>query len=323
MNKEGKRSSLAMEEKFLHVIIREICSEMNIKMEKLSYDWILQLSKDGKVRHIKGYHFDNNSQATGEIVDDKYATYEVLKSQNVPVIEHTMIFNPAIRGQFIPKKGIWNTVVTKFSEDGKLIVKPNNEYKGIGVELCHSLREAEIAIQKLFNRNNTSVSICPYYDIQKEYRTFYLNGEILLIYGKTKPFVIGNGKSTLAELVNALNFPDKSMIQENLKSLDMTDIPKEGKKVEISWKHNLSGGAKPTILEKGELYQRIEKLAKEAGKAMNMNFTTIDIIHTTDDKLYVMEMNSGVCADIFAQTVEGGYDIIKDIYRKAIKAMFE
>ena len=312
-----------MEEKFLHTIIRELCSEMNIKMEKLSYDWVLQLSKEGKVRHIKGYHFDNNSQATGEIVDDKYATYEVLKSQNVPVIEYTMIFNPAIRGKFLPKEGIWNTVVTEFSKYKELVVKPNNEYKGIGIELCHSLREAEIAIQNLFNQNNTSVSICPYYDIKTEYRTFYLNGEVLLIYGKEKPFVMGDGKSTLQELVKALHLPDKPSVQDNLGVLDMAYIPKEGEKVEISWKHNLSGGAKPTILEKGELYHKIEKLAKEAGKAMNMNFVTIDIICTTDDKLYVMEMNSGVCADIFAQTVEGGYDIIKDIYRKAIKAMFE
>ncbi len=325
MNKEWKRSRQMKERReiLFHTIIREICLEMNIKMEKLSYDWVLQLSKEGKVRHITRNLFDNNPQATGKIVADKYATYEVLKSQNVPVIEHTMIFNPVIRGEFIPKEGIWNTVVAEFSKNERLVVKPNDQSEGIGIELCHSLREAEISIQKLFNQNNTSVSICPYYDIQTEYRTFYLNGEVLLIYGKTKPFVIGDGQSSLVKLVQALNLPEKPIVQENLNSLDMAYIPKQGEKVEVSWKHNLSGGAKPTILEKGELYQRIERLAKEAGKAMNMNFTTIDIIHTTDDKLYVMEMNSGVCADIFANTVEGGYDIIKDIYRKAIKAMFE
>ncbi len=67
----------------------------------------------------------------------------------------------------------------------------------------------------------------------------------------------------------------------------------------------MSGGAKPSILEKGELYQRIEELAIKTGKAMNMNFATIDIIQTKDNNLYVMEMNSGVCADIFAGTLEG------------------
>ena len=149
-----------------HTIIREICLEMDIKMEKLSYDWVLQLSKEGKIRHINGYRFDNNSQAAGEIVDDKYATYEVLKSQNIPVVEHTMIFNPTMWGEYIPNEGIWSTVISEFSKYGKLVVKPNNECEGRGIKLCHSLRETEIAIQNLFNQNNTSFSICPYYDIK-------------------------------------------------------------------------------------------------------------------------------------------------------------
>ncbi len=312
-----------MKERFFHSMIREICLEMDIKMENLSYNWILQLTKDGKTRHITNYLFDINPQATGTIVSDKYATYEVLKSQNVPVIEHRMIMNPLVWGEFIPNQGIWSDIISEFSKYGTLVVKPNNASEGTGIKLCHSLKETEMAIQKLFHERAENVSICPYYDIQTEYRTFYLNGEILLIYGKTKPFVIGDGQSSLLALVKALNLPDKPIVEDNLNNLDMAYIPKEGEKVEITWKHNLSGGAKPILLEKGELYQKIEDLAKKAGKAMNMNFTTIDIIHTTDDKLYVMEMNSGVCADIFAQTVEGGYDIIKDIYRKAIKTMFE
>lgn len=311
------------EERFLHVIIRELCDEMNIKVEKLSYGWLLQLSKDGKVRHITQNHFDNNSQATGEIADDKYATYEVLKSQHVPVIEHTMIFNPATRTKYIPEEGIWNTVVSEFLKCGKLVVKSNDGCQGKGIELCHTLREVEIAIQKLFNQKEDSVSICPFYDIKTEYRTFYLNGEVLLIYGKTKPFVIGDGKTTLGELVERLQLLDKEVIQDNLNKLDRNAIPQEGEKVDISWKYNLSGGATAKILDKGDLYQKIEELVIKAGKAMNMNFATIDVIQTVDDELYVMEVNSGVCATIFAETVEGGYEMIKDVYRKALEATFE
>lgn len=311
------------EERFLHTIIRELCAEMNIKIEKLSYDWVLQLSKDGKVRHITRNHFDNSPQASGDIADDKYATYEVLKSQNVPIIEHTMIFNPAIRSKYIPEEGIWQIVVSEISKHRDLVVKSNQGYEGRGIELCHNLRETEIAIQKLFNQNQGSVILCPYYDIKTEYRTFYLNEEVLLIYGKTKPYVIGDGTSTLEKLIDTLQLPDKKVVKDNLKALDMTYVPKEGEKVNISWKHNLSGGATPTILEKGDLYQKIEKLAIKAGKAMNMNFATIDIIQTVDDNLYVMEVNSGVCATIFAQAVESGYEKIKEVYRKALEAMFE
>ena len=56
---------------------------------------------------------------------------------------------------------------------------------------------------------------------------------------------------------------------------------------------------------------------------MNMNFTTIDIVQTTDDNLYVMEMNSGVFGEVFADVIDDGYEIMKEIYRKAIIAMFK
>ena len=114
-----------MKERFFHSMIREICLEMDIKMENLSYNWILQLTKDGKTRHITNYLFDINPQATGTIVSDKYATSEVLKSQNVPVIEHRMIMNPLVWGEFIPNQGIWSDIISEFSKYGTLVVKPN------------------------------------------------------------------------------------------------------------------------------------------------------------------------------------------------------
>lgn len=193
---------------------------------------------------------------------------------------------------------------------------------GKGVSLCHTLKETEIAIQNLFETQD-SVSICPYYEIKTEYRTFYLNGEVLLIYGKTKPFVIGDGETTLGELIGKSNSLDEKMVQSTLNKLDMAYVPKDKEKIEISWKHNLSGGAKPNVLEKGELYDRIEKLAIKAGKAMNIKFATIDIIQTKEDSFYVLEVNSGVCTSIFVEQVDGGYEMAKNIYRKALQALFE
>lgn len=311
-----------MKDEFLHVLIEELCSEMNIKLEKLSYGWILQLSKDGKIRHIVRNHFDINPQATSDISNDKYATYEVLKSQNVPVIEHKMIFNPANRADYIPEEGIWPIVEAEFSKYGCVVVKPNNGCKGQGVSLCNTLEETESAIRELFE-SHESVSICPFYDIKTEYRTFYLNGEVHLIYGKTKPFVLGDGKSSIGKLIEELNLLDEDIVLKNLSRLNMNYIPRDKEKVDISWKHNLSGGATPFVLEKGELYSKIASLAMKAGKAMNINFATIDIIQTMENDLYVLEINSGVCASIFAETVDGGYEMIKELYRKFLQALFQ
>lgn len=311
-----------MEERLFHVMLGEVCEEKGIKMEKLSYNWILQLTKDGKVRHITGCRFDINPEASGDIASDKYATFEVLNSQNIPMIKHTMIFNPASRGAYVDNDGTWLKITSEFLKNGKLVVKPNNGCEGQGVYLCKTLKEVEVAVQKLF-KSNASISICPYYDIITEYRTFYLDGKVFLIYGKTKPFVIGDGRKTLGELIEELNLPDKNVVRENISSLDLLYVPEKDEKVEISWKHNLSGGATPKILEKGELYDRIEQLSIAAGKAINMNFATIDIIETTDNNLYVLEVNSGIGATIFTETVEGARDIMKNIYRYALDLLFK
>lgn len=68
-------------------------------------------------------------------------------------------------------------------------------------------------------------------------------------------------------------------------------------------------------LEKAELYENIRDVAIKSGKVINMGFATIDIVHTTDNNLYVLEINSGVGATIFIESVEGGYEFIKNIYR--------
>ena len=89
------------------------------------------------------------------------------------------------------------------------------------------------------------------------------------------------GKSTIGELVEKLNLPDKRAVQENLNQLDLNYVPIDNEKVNISQKHNLSGGAKPSILHKGELYNKIEQLAIAAGKAMKIVAPIPELISST------------------------------------------
>lgn len=117
--------------------------------------------------------------------------------------------------------------------------------------------------------------------------------------------------------------PDRRIVQENIACLDLSYVPHKGEKVIISWKHNLSGGAKPVILQDEKLKKEIEDLACLAGKAMNVRFATIDIIQTATNELYVLEVNSGIGTTIFVQSVDGGYSIIKEIFSEAVKKMFE
>ena len=320
-----KEDNVLNEERVFHEIIREICKEKGISFKKLSYDWILELERDNKIRHIAGNRFDINSEAAGRIACDKYATYEVLKSNNVPIIEHKMVFNPTRRSKYIPDEGIWPGIIEYFNKNNcQLVVKPNEGCEGQGVFLCKSLKELETAIQKLF-KTNSSISICPYYNIDTEYRTFYLKGECYLIYGKTKPYVVGDGIHNVSELIKEMNMylPENDIVAENLKSIDLDNIPAKDEKFFISWKHNLSGGAIPKIVTDESLKNRISKLVMSAAHASNIDYATIDVIETVDKKLYVMEINSGVCMTKFIDHIDEGRNIAKKIYSKAIDKLFE
>lgn len=84
-----------------------------------------------------------------------------------------------------------------------------------------------------------------------------------------------------------------------------------------SWKHNLSGGAMPKVIQN----QGVEALAREAGLVLGVNFVTIDILDTQSG-LKVLEVNSGVsvrhllekCPDVFNKVVK--------MYIKALKILF-
>lgn len=304
-------------------LIYEICKELNIKIEELSYGWIYKLTKDGKIRYIGRKSFDINNVESSIIASDKYATYEVLKSQNIPIIEHKIIFDPEKRKDYMSKEEIIQIISSEFMKNGKIVVKPNTGETGKDVFRCCSIKEIEKIVKELL-KNNSSISICPYYDIKNEYRVFYLKGEVLLIYKKIKPFVIGDGKSSLKELVSKLNLPKNDVVEENLSKLDLNYIPENKEKIELSWKHNLSGGATPKIIEKNDkVYKEVERLAIKAGKTLNMIFATVDIIETDKDSFYVLEINSGVGATLFSKLAPNGKKIVKDIYKKALENLFE
>lgn len=78
--------------KEFHELIKEICAENKIKCSILSKDWVVMLEKANQTRFISGYKFDLNRHGIGNVFDDKFATYEVLKNKNIPIIEHKIVF---------------------------------------------------------------------------------------------------------------------------------------------------------------------------------------------------------------------------------------
>lgn len=269
-------------------IIDEICEEETINQECLSFSWIRRLRKDGKRHDIVEYSFDLNNKTSCAIARDKYGTYEVLKSMGISIVDHDIIFNPELRPEFYEEKSL-DKIDKLFEKNEKIVVKANDSSCGNDVYLCENISFAKEMVYDLFSKNNPNVCIQPYYDVTYEYRNVYLDGEIIYMYKKERPYEIINGE-----------------------------------KHYTSWKHNLSQGAIPSLVDESfEHYDEITKLAIDAAKAIGIRFATVDIIQTKDGEFKVLEINSNVCLFKFAEIVPGGYNIAKEIYRNAIKRMFE
>ncbi len=312
-----------MAQSFFAKIIKEICEEKNIDIEFLSFKYIFKLKKEDKIRYIINNCFGFNSSTSDRIASDKYALYEVLKSENVPVIEHNMIFNPYVRDKMIDEATAFNLLEKLLNQyNNNIVIKSNEGCEGINVYHCKNYTDTMDIAKKLF-KTKSSISVCPFYNIKEEYRVIYLNDKCLVIYSKQRPFVIGNGVNTVDELMIKYREELSEYITiDKVEDVDLSYIPQNNEKVLLTWKHNLYNGSIPNVVEDKNMIKKLSTFAKNVAHVIGINFATIDIIELENGDLKVLEVNSGVGMTIFSKNVDNGYNITKEIYTKAIDELF-
>ena len=202
--------------------------------------------------------------------------------------------------------------------NNSIVIKPNDGTCGKSVFHITKINEIDNTLDKMFSKNY-SISMCPFYTIEHEYRTIILDGEPQVIYAKYLPRVAGDGKKTIRELLIEFNpnyFVNKLEDSKYDRILDKDEI------FQYNWKFNLSQGSIAKIVTDTELSERIIRIAKKVYEEINLKFGSIDIIQTTDNNLFVLEVNSGVMMDNYIKLMPDGYMTAKSIYKKAIGRVF-
>lgn len=308
-----------MDKNYFRNTIIEICNELGIKYTLLSKDWIFKLEKDKKVKFISGFKFDLNNHALGELLDDKYATYKLLKDENIPVIEHNILYSPSNENDFAQDSNDYNLVKEYFiNHNNNIVIKPNNGTCGRGVYHIIDINEIDSVLNELL-LSNYSISYCPYYNIKNEYRIIILNNKIKLMYKKIRPIIIGNGINTIKELLLEFNY---SYFIDKLDDTSYNEVLEKNETFEYNWKFNLSKGAKAELVKDTIKEERLSQIVHKIIEKMDLTFASIDIIETEDNKLYVMEINSGVMMKNIVNFLDNGEIIVKNIYKEAIESLF-
>ena len=282
-------------------MIKNICEKNNINYTLLSKDWIIMLEKDSKIRFITGCKFPLDNHSIGEILDDKYALYEVLRENKIPVVEHNILYPNNNTNDYALDANNSKLIENYFlKNNNSIVLKPCKGTCGNNVYHITSINDIDKILEILFSKN-TSISYCPFYNIKNEYRV-----------------IVFNGKDSLRSLLLQFNY---EYFNNKLDDKIYDNILDDGEIYEYDWKFNLSNGAIATFDIDVNIKEKIKKIAKEIIDKLELKFVSIDIIET-DKELLVLEINSGVMMENLINVIDDT-TIIENIYEKAIILMFD
>lgn len=93
--------------------------------------------------------------------------------------------------------------------------------------------------------------------------------------------------------------------------LDGTALVVYSKQRGADWRHNLDLGARPVLLDRGEIHDACARLATEASRAIGITFASIDLVRV-EGAWSVLEINSGVMMEalgkLHPELVQATYD---------------
>ncbi len=256
--------------------VRKYCAAHGIGIEIRSEGWLI-IMQHGAKRHLAfGYDLGLNSAVAHRIANDKAATADVLQASGIPCIPHTLFLSPEMN-EYVPPQRSWQAMLVLLREnpDG-IVVKPNEGTSGDSVFKVTAEPDLELAVHRIFS-SNLGLAVSPYVEIENEVRVVLLDQHPLVVYGKNRPAVTGDGRRSLLELALAATSAERrsTVLPDMLGDLDratLDAIVPAGQRRVLNWRHNLDSGAQPELLEQGNLRDACVELAVQAASAIGIRF---------------------------------------------------
>jgi cyanophycin synthetase len=264
-----------------------------IRLNKHSY---VQLGHGINQRRIQATMVDNTSAIGVDIADDKEQTKEILDEAGVPVPRGESVDN--LESAFIVAKDV----------DYPVTVKPLVGHHGKGIT-ANVKNDGELKIAF-----NSAKKFHEHVVVEKhlegfDHRLLVINGELVAAARRETASVMGNGKSTIRELIDMVNkdprrgighekvlteikidYMTKRLLKQQ--SLKLTDVLPEGRILHLKSTANLStGGCSIDVTD--EVHPQIKRMAERVSKIININVVGIDVI-APHLKRPLKETNGGI-----------------------------
>lgn len=303
--------------------LHELAGDRGLRLSAIGHDSAWRLEGAGQVHHLVGARFGLNDAARTRIADDKAATSALLCAHGLACVEHRVL-KAAAAGTNGSEATSWDEFEA-FARSHRydVVCKPNRGGGGRGVERVRSPAELRQSVSRISARGD-AVAVCPYLEIEAEYRLILLDGHCELSYSKERPTIVGDGRMTVAELV-AERVRTRAITPRVARAVIEDPavqgyLPAAGEAVTIVWKHNLSRGAIPRAIEDERRLTALAEFAHRAMSVLKLRFAAVDIV-SRNGSLAVLEVNTAIVMELYGSLSEANYRRAKRVYGRALDSL--
>lgn len=292
--------------------------------------------KDSRKSYFRYNTLDLNPVGASDIAKDKdYAAF-FMKKMGYPVPVGRAFASPDWARAISSKQD--ETAAVRYAKRLRypLIVKPNSGSQGFGVAVVQNEKELRSALRYVFRADKMALVQKPVRG--RDYRIVVLDGKVISAYERVPLNVIGDGSSSIADLLKKkqrqfvkdnrdtwITFDDPR-IRAKLRTqgLRLSSVPPFGITIYLLDNANLStGGDAIDVTE--TIHPSFANIAIRLTRDMGLRLCGVDIM-TSDvtlpaKKYCVLEINAGPGLDHYVKTGAKQKKLVEDMYRTVLKSL--
>lgn len=296
---------------------------------------------DGRTFYFRGANVDLNTLGAVEIAKDKgYAGY-FMGELGYPVPEGRAFFSD----EWCENHGSYlnRDAACYYAEQlgFPVIVKPNSKSQGVGVQKVGNREDFYFAIDRVFNEIKDTVALVQRPVVGEDYRILVLDDEAIAAYRRVPFCIVGDGQSTIFELMlrkqelfrstgrdTRIKFDDPRIVAKlRTANLGFSVIPVVGEQINLLDNANLStGGEAHDVTD--VLHETYARMAVRLTADMGLRFCGVDIM-TADpidqpcSDYTIIEINAAPGVDYYSQVGVEQERVVKSLYEKILLALLK
>lgn len=260
---------------------------------------LFEFRRNGAVTRTIGQRTPFANPVATALASAKHVAYRVLAAESVPIPEHVLITRDDSAQAFDLLERDSRTVVAKPARGG-----------GGGQGVTTSIASAKQLTQAIRRAALTSSEIVVEREVTGEhYRILLLDGEVLDVLERRRPSVVGDGTSTIEQLMfaeYARRLADERswkpfpvdldcVFALELQGLTLSTVPDAGNVVVVKGSTNISGFRECTTYL-GDVAEDVIDVARRAASAVGVRLAGVDVV--TRDIGKPLEETGGVILEV-------------------------